>query len=218
MHSYPIVAEFSANEELLKNFTLQTIRYTNLKGKHMKALRQIGSLAFVLGLFTTIFAGIPWHVITSNDPVVPLWLQIAVFSLLGGILLVLITVAIEQMDARSSAQASASEAPYYPIQLLNSDAIPGREIGEILGLVQGHTVYAIWLGKDLSALIRLVLGGELTEYTEMMGSARATATNRMSARAKELGADAIINVRYMTTSVVGSAAELLVYGTAVKLA
>lgn len=184
----------------------------------MKALRHIGSLAFVVGLFTTIFAGIPWHVITANDPLIPGWLRIAIFSLLGGILLVLITVAIEQVDAKSSAQASASEAPASTVQLLNSDEIPGREIGEILGLVQGHTVYAIWLGKDLSALIKLVLGGELTEYTEMMGSARTTATNRMAAQAAKLGADAIINVRYMTTSVVGSAAELLAYGTAVKLA
>jgi len=83
--------------------------------------------------------------------------------------------------------------------------------------VQGHTVYAIWLGKDLSALVRLILGGELTEYTEMMGRARAAATDRMTAAARGMGADAIINVRYMTTSVVGSAAELLVYGTAVKL-
>ena len=78
-------------------------------------------------------------------------------------------------------------------------------------------MFAIWLGKDLSALVRLIVGGELTEYTEMMGSARTVATDRMIARALEVGADAIINVRYMTTSVVGSAAELLVYGTAVKL-
>jgi uncharacterized protein YbjQ (UPF0145 family) len=183
----------------------------------MKTLRHIGSLAFVAGLFVTIFAGIPWHVITADDPPVPLWLQIAVFSLLGGILLVLITVAIEQRGAKPATQAPESEAPQGDIQLLNSDQVPGRQIAEILGLVQGHTVYAIWLGKDLSALVRLILGGELTEYTEMMGNARTSATNRMAAQAKELGADAIINVRYMTTSVVGSAAELLVYGTAVKL-
>jgi len=101
--------------------------------------------------------------------------------------------------------------------LLNSDAVPDREITEILGLVQGHTVFAIWLGKDLSAIVRLILGGELTEYTEMMGSARSVATRRMTAQAAEMSADAVINVRYMTTSVVGSAAELLVYGTAVRL-
>ena len=86
-----------------------------------------------------------------------------------------------------------------------------------MGLVQGHTVFAIWLGKDLSAIARLILGGELTDYTEMMGNARSTATERMTAQAVEMGADAVINVRYMTTSIVGSAAELLVYGTSVKL-
>ena len=184
----------------------------------MRMLRQIGSLAFVLGLFITIFAGIPWHVITSNDPPVPLWLQIAIFALLGGILVVLATVAIEQRGAKPMGEDSGFETLACEVQLLNSDKVPGREIGEIVGLVQGHTVYAIWLGKDLSALLRLILGGELTEYTEMMGRARTTATNRMAAKAKVLGADAIINVRYMTTSVVGTASELLVYGTAVKLA
>ena len=101
--------------------------------------------------------------------------------------------------------------------MLNSDSLLGHEITDILGLVQGHTVYAIWLGKDLSAIIRLILGGELTEYTEMMGSARTTALQRMTSNAEKMGADAVINVRYMTTSVIGSAAELLVYGTAVKL-
>ena len=100
---------------------------------------------------------------------------------------------------------------------MNSEVLPEREITNILGLVQGHTVFAVWLGKDLSAIVRLILGGELTEYTEMMGNARETATLRMTKKAETLGADAVINVRYMTTSVIGSAAELLVYGTAVKL-
>ncbi|MDP6523852.1 MAG: YbjQ family protein [Kiritimatiellia bacterium] len=111
----------------------------------------------------------------------------------------------------------ASEETENSVLLLNSDTIPGRETTEILGLVQGHTVFAVWLGKDLAAMVRLILGGELTEYTEMMGKARSVAAKRMTAQAAGLGADAIINVRYMTTSVVGSAAELLVYGTAVKL-
>ena len=66
-------------------------------------------------------------------------------------------------------------------------------------------------------MVRLILGGELTEYTEMMGKARATANDRMITEAAQMGADAIINVRYMTTSVVGTAAELFAYGTAVKL-
>ena len=183
----------------------------------MRVLRHIGSLAFVLGLFTIVFVGIPWHVIVVEDPVVPWWLRGAVFCLLGGILLVLLTVALEQRKSRGPEKEMLPAESGRTVLLSNSDTIPDRQITEILGLVQGHTVFAIWLGKDLSALVRLVLGGELTEYTEMMGRARALATDRMTVQAGKRGADAVINIRYMTTSVVGSAAELLVYGTAVKL-
>jgi len=183
----------------------------------MKLIRHIGSLAFVLGLFTAIFAGIPWYVFAAQDPAMPWWLRTAIFCLLGGILVVLLTVALEQKRLKTSGGETSPTESDRAVLLLNSTALPGREIKEILGLVQGHTVFAIWLGKDLSALIRLILGGELTEYTEMMGKARSVATDRMVARAAEMGADAIINVRYMTTSVVGTAAELMVYGTAVCL-
>ena len=183
----------------------------------MTILRHIGSLAFVLGLFSAVFAGIPWYVMVSDDPVLPWWLKTAIFCLLGGILVVLLTVALEQKIMKKSTEETIPAASDHSALLLTSAALPGQEIEEIFGLVQGHTVYAIWLGKDLSAIIRLILGGELTEYTEMMGRARDTATNRMTTRAVEMGANAVINVRYMTTSVVGSAAELLVYGTAVKL-
>jgi len=183
----------------------------------MKALRYIGSVAFVLGLFTAVFAGMPWYVIVADDPVVPWWLRIAVFCLLGGILVVLATLALEQRARKASVEEPLTTESDRTVLLLNSDELPGREITEVLGLVQGHTVFAIWLGKDLSAIVRLILGGELIEYTEMMGNARSIATERMTAKAAEMGADAVINVRYVTTSVVGSAAELLAYGTAVKL-
>ena len=183
----------------------------------MKILRQIGSTVFVLGLFTVVFVGIPWHIMVAKDPVVPWWLKLAVFCLLGGILVVLATLAIEQKAYKVSVEEAPAAPADRPVMLLSSAVLPDREISEILGLVQGHTVFAVWLGKDLSAIVRLILGGELTEYTEMMGSARSTATERMTAAAAEMGADAVINVRYMTTSVIGSAAELLVYGTAVKL-
>jgi len=181
----------------------------------MKTLRLIGSLAFVLGFFTAIFAGIPWY--AYNNPLLPWWLRIAIYCLVGGILVVLLTVAAEQRKGK----ALGEELPpgeFQPRTLLqNSAEVPGREITEVLGLVQGHTIFAIWLGRDLSALVRLLLGGELIEYTEMMGRARKVAADRMIAQAEELGADAIINVRFMTTSVIGSAAEFLAYGTAVKL-
>lgn len=183
----------------------------------MTLFRHIGSLTFVVGLFSAVFAGIPWYVIVSDNPVLPWWLKTAIFCLLGGILVVLLTVVLEQRTQKTPAENALPAESDHPALLLASSALEGREISETLGLVQGHTVYAIWLGQDLSAIIRLILGGELTEYTEMMGKARDTATNRMFSRAVEMGADAVINVRYMTTSVVGSAAELLVYGTAVKL-
>ena len=181
----------------------------------MKFFRTIGSLAFVIGLFIAIFVGGIWHVCT--EPTMPWWLKIAVYCLLGGILLVLLTVALEQKKGKAQEEELSTGEMQTRILLQNSAEIPGSEITKILGLVKGHTIYAIWIGKDLSAIVRLVLGGELIEYTEMMGKARIVASNRMIAEAEELGADAIINVRFVTTSVIGSAAELLAYGTAVKL-
>jgi uncharacterized protein YbjQ (UPF0145 family) len=177
----------------------------------------MGSLAFVGGLFVAVFAGIPWYVMVAEDPVVPWWLRIAVFCLLGGILVVLLALAFEQLRHTASGKLPQITEADSTVLLLNSQTLPNRQIRKVLGLVQGHTVFAIWLGKDLSAIVRLILGGELTEYTEMMGRARAAATRRMLDRAEDMGADAILNVRYMTTSVVGTAAELFAYGTAVKL-
>ena len=183
----------------------------------VRFLRRFGSLAFVLGLFTVVFVGVPWAMIVEDDPLIPIWLRAAVFAVLGGLLLVLLTVALEQGVGSQPGEVPRLASKDSRVLVLNSDAVPGRPVSEILGLVQGHTVFAIWLGKDLSALMRLILGGELTEYTEMMGRARELATDRMVARAEAQGADAVINVRYTTTGVVGTASELLVYGTAVKL-
>jgi uncharacterized protein YbjQ (UPF0145 family) len=175
----------------------------------------IGSSVFVLGIFTAIFAGIPWYV--YHYPGLPLWLQLAVYGFLGGILVVLLSVAIEQQLSRVPREELPSGERVTEVLIQNSAEVPGGEVAEVLGLVKGHTIFAIWLGKDIAALIRLVLGGELIEYTDMMGRAREVATNRMIAQAESLGADAVINVRFVTTSVVASAAELLAYGTAVKL-
>jgi len=183
----------------------------------MKAIRYVGTAAFILGLFTTLFVGVPWHVTVSDDPVIPWWLRIAIYSLLAGILVVLLSVAVEQRGSRLPPPEPAVAEAQSSIVLTSFWEVPGREITESLGLAQGNTIYAIWLGRDLSALVRLILGGEVTEYTDMMVRARTVATNRMIEQAQEMGADAIINVRYMTTSVVGTAAELFAYGTAVKL-
>lgn len=136
----------------------------------IKTLRLVGSLAFVLGLFTAIFAGIPWYV--YHEPILPWWLKTAAYCLLGGILLVLLTVAAEQGKGKAQEKELPNVEPKSRVLIQNSAEFPGRKVTEILGLVKGHTIFAIWIGKDLSALVRLVLGGELIEYTEMMGQAR----------------------------------------------
>jgi uncharacterized protein YbjQ (UPF0145 family) len=96
--------------------------------------------------------------------------------------------------------------------------IPGREVVEILGIVRGNTIRARAVGKDIMAGLRNLVGGEITEYTKMVAEAREQALDRMLAEARSLNADAIVGVRFMTNSMMQGAAELLAYGTAVKLA
>ncbi len=95
--------------------------------------------------------------------------------------------------------------------------IPGKKIKEILGIVQGNTVRARWLGKDIMAALRTLVGGEIKEYTEMMSKARQLAVERMLEEARALGADAVLGVRFATSMVMSGAAEIIAYGTAVKL-
>lgn len=101
--------------------------------------------------------------------------------------------------------------------ITNTDFICGKEIKEILGLVKGNTIQAKSIGKDLRAGFRHIAGGEIKEYTEMLAESREIALKRMREKADKIGADAIINVRFMTSSIMGGAAEILAYGTAVKI-
>ena len=99
----------------------------------------------------------------------------------------------------------------------NIETIPNREIKDILGLVSGSTVRAKHIGKDLMAGLKNIVGGELEGYTELLQEARSEALSRMQDEATALGADAIVNVRFSTSSVAQGAAELFAYGTAVTL-
>ena len=101
--------------------------------------------------------------------------------------------------------------------ITNTDYVPGREVSQILGLVRGNTIQAKGIGKDMVAGFRNIIGGEIKEYTEMLSEAREIALKRMEEKAQKMGADAVINVRFMTSSVMAAAAEILAYGTAVKL-
>ena len=99
--------------------------------------------------------------------------------------------------------------------LVNTDYITGKEL-EMLSIVKGSTIQSKHLGKDIAQAFKSMVGGELTAYNEMMNEARALATKRMVAEAEALGADAIVNIRYASSSIMQSAAEVIVYGTAVK--
>ena len=101
--------------------------------------------------------------------------------------------------------------------VVNTETVPGREIVEVLGLVRGNTIRAKHIGKDLMAGLRNIVGGELSEYTEMISEAREEAINRMLEEAEKLRADAVVNVRLTTSQVAAGAAEILAYGTAVRL-
>ena len=101
--------------------------------------------------------------------------------------------------------------------VVNTEFVAGMKIVEIKGLVQGSTVRAKHIGRDIAASFKNVFGGELKGYTELLVEARREATERMLAQAQQLGANAIINVRYATSSITSGAAELYAYGTAVTV-
>lgn len=102
--------------------------------------------------------------------------------------------------------------------LTTTDNIPGREIVETIGLVRGSAVRAAHLGQDVMAKLKNLVGGELSEYTKLLAEAREQALDRMQAEARARGATAVVGVRFASSEVDDGAAEVLVYGTAVRVA
>ena len=101
--------------------------------------------------------------------------------------------------------------------LVTTDNIVGKDIKEVLGLVKGTTVQSKHIGRDFMAGMKTIVGGEIKGYTEMLSEARKIATERMIAEAESLGADAVVGIRYGSSEALQGAAEILAYGTAVKL-
>jgi len=101
--------------------------------------------------------------------------------------------------------------------VVTTDSIEGKRIARVLGLVRGNTIRARNIGRDIAAAFKNMVGGEISDYTKMMSESREQAIDRMIEDAQALGANAIVGVRFTTTSMMQSAAELLVYGTAVIL-
>lgn len=101
--------------------------------------------------------------------------------------------------------------------IVTTNNLPGYEIIEVLEIARGSTVRARHIGRDISAVFKSIVGGEIHQYTKLMVQAREQAIDRMIADADSLGADAIVNVRFMTSMVLAGASEILAYGTAVKI-
>jgi len=102
--------------------------------------------------------------------------------------------------------------------LTTTENVAGHRIVEVLGIAKGSTVRAKHVGRDFMAGLKSIVGGEITGYTEMLAEARTQAEERLIDEARQLGADAVVNIRYATSAVMQGAAEMLAYGTAVKLA
>lgn len=103
------------------------------------------------------------------------------------------------------------------MKLVNIDYVPGYEVVEALGIVKGQIVQSKNIGRDFMAGMKTIVGGEIVGYTEMIATARQMATKRMVDEANNLGADAIVGIRYGSSAVMNGAAEIIAYGTAVKL-
>ena len=101
--------------------------------------------------------------------------------------------------------------------LVSTEGVPGMSVVECYGLVSGSTVRAKHIGRDIAAGLKNLVGGELKGYTELLSDSRSEATSRMMEEARALGANAIVNVRFATSSVAQGAAELFAYGTAVRV-
>ena len=101
--------------------------------------------------------------------------------------------------------------------LVSTETVPGMEISEVFGLVSGSTVRAKHIGRDIAAGFKNLVGGELTGYTELLSESRQEAVSRMIGQAASMGANAVVNVRFATSSVAAGASELFAYGTAVKV-
>ena len=99
--------------------------------------------------------------------------------------------------------------------LATSDTVDGKQVKKVLGIVKGNTIRARNIGRDILAAFKNLIGGEIEEYTKLMGEAREQATDRMKDEAEKLGANAIVGVRFSTSYIMTNAAEILVYGTAV---
>jgi uncharacterized protein YbjQ (UPF0145 family) len=99
--------------------------------------------------------------------------------------------------------------------VVTTDFVPGKEVKQVLGLAKGNTIRARHVGRDIAAGLKNIVGGEIRDYTKMMAESREQALDRLIEDAEQMGANAILNVRFTTSMIMSSASEILAYGTAV---
>jgi len=162
--------------------------YNRLERQIGWILTSISGIILLFYFLVSIFKSL----LSSN---IAAWLKIVIIAFLLGISILLVSI----------------------IREVTTDEIPGRKIKKVLGLVKGNTIRARHLGRDLMAALRNLVGGEITDYTKMLAESREQAIDRMVEQAQALGANAIVGIRFTTSSVMQGAAELLVYGTAVVI-
>ena len=105
----------------------------------------------------------------------------------------------------------------HKLMLITSDLVPGYRITKVFGLVRGNTIRARHIGRDIMVLFRMIVGGEVREYTKLMGESREQALDRMAEQAIDLEANAVVGLRFSTSTLIGGAAEFMAYGTAVYI-
>lgn len=101
--------------------------------------------------------------------------------------------------------------------ITTTETVPGREISEVIGIAKGNVVRARFVGRDIIAGLRTLVGGEVDEYTKLMAEAREQSYDRMLESARQMGADAVVNVRFTTSLIMQGSSEIMIYGTAVRL-
>lgn len=146
-----------------------------------------------------------------RDPTVAWVVKGAVLALVFGAVILFVSLLRERLAVRKSDRYSRE----VEMIVVTTEAIAGMKIVRTLGIVRGNTIRARHIGKDIKAIFRHIIGGEITDYTKLMGESREQALDRMVMEAEKLGANAVVAVRFATSMLMGGAAEILTYGTAV---
>ena len=196
------LARLTAREE--QGVTFVNIERTDQKTRRIRGAC-IGAALFVT-MMAFVMAIMGWAIYTDPQDAPPLPLLVVMFGIPAGCIVGTLKVLLDRIEEIGKGEEDAYR---------NYNEIPGKKL-EALGVVRGSTVQSRNLGHDMMAGFRTLVGGEVTDYAEMLTEARQIATGRMVKDAESLGADAIVGMRYASASVMQGAAEVIAYGTAVK--